>query len=125
MSCRFPGSPDPDRFWEHLKDNKDLISEVPSDRWDWQELYGDPQVEKGKTKSKWGGFIDDIDKFDPLYSRFLHWRPNLWIPNNVLLWKLPIMLWKMQESLFEKIKGTNTGVYSWGCVRSDYSVMVC
>ncbi|MEM0941733.1 MAG: Pnap_2097 family protein, partial [Bacteroidota bacterium] len=67
MSGRFPGSPDVETFWEHLQAGKDLITEVPKDRWDWQEYYGDPQQEQGKTKSKWGGFMEGIDAFDPLF----------------------------------------------------------
>ena len=48
MSCRFPGSPDPDRFWEHLKDNKDLISEVPSDRWIGRNCMATHRLKKGR-----------------------------------------------------------------------------
>lgn len=66
LSDRFPGSPDIDTFWKNLKDNRDLITEIPADRWDWQEYWRDASKEKNKTKAKWGGFINDIDKFDPL-----------------------------------------------------------
>ncbi|AXE29470.1 hypothetical protein DK842_05875 [Chromobacterium phragmitis] len=66
MAGVLPGSPDLERFWAHLEAGDDLISEVPPDRWSWQSLYGDPS-EGGKTRAKWGGFIEDIDKFDSLY----------------------------------------------------------
>jgi len=37
------------------------------ERWD-HELYYDPNRNKlGKTYCKWGGFIADVDKFDPLF----------------------------------------------------------
>ncbi|MGA8165562.1 MAG: SDR family NAD(P)-dependent oxidoreductase [Waddliaceae bacterium] len=67
MSGRFPGSENLQAFWQHLVSNHDLISEIPKSRWDWRTYYGDPLQEKGKTKVKWGGFIEDIDKFDPLF----------------------------------------------------------
>src|ERR1700721_969052 len=34
LSCRFPGSEDPDAFWRLLRDGVDAVKEVPSDRWD-------------------------------------------------------------------------------------------
>ena len=61
----FPGSPDLDVFWQHLETQKDLISEIPKDRWDWHEYYGEGKI--NKTKVKWGGFINDIDKFDAAF----------------------------------------------------------
>ncbi|ODS25133.1 hypothetical protein AB835_00250 [Candidatus Endobugula sertula] len=67
MSGRFPKSADLNELWEHLHCNRDLVSEVPDDRWDWRDFYGDPQQESGKTKVKCGGFMDDIDCFDPLF----------------------------------------------------------
>ncbi|MGY2288359.1 SDR family NAD(P)-dependent oxidoreductase [Pseudomonas sp. SDO528_S397] len=66
MAGVLPGSPDLERFWEHLYAGDDVISTVPPDRWSWEALYGDP-AEGGKTRAKWGGFIEDVDKFDSLY----------------------------------------------------------
>ena len=67
MSARFPGSNHPDAFWAHLQAGADLISEVPVERWDWRACWGDPMQEPGKTRAKWGGFIDGIDHFDPRF----------------------------------------------------------
>lgn len=67
ISGAFPGAPDLDTFWEVLSQGQDCISEIPQARWDWQDLYGDPHKEANKCNIKWGGFIDDVDKFDPLF----------------------------------------------------------
>jgi polyketide synthase PksN len=67
MHGRFPGSPDLDAFWRNLEADRDLISEIPADRWDWRRYYGDPLQEPGKTLVKSGGFITDVDRFDPLF----------------------------------------------------------
>ena len=48
MGCRFPGANNPEEFWQLLRSGKDAITQ--SDRWDG---------------SDWGGFIDDVDKFEP------------------------------------------------------------
>ncbi|MEM7132285.1 MAG: SDR family NAD(P)-dependent oxidoreductase [Chloroflexota bacterium] len=60
----YPQSPDLSTFWQNLVTDKELISEIPPDRWDWQAYYGDPALEKNRTKAKWGAFIQDVDKFD-------------------------------------------------------------
>ena len=60
----FPGAKNTDAFWQNLIEGKDCISEIPEDRWDWREYFGDPSKDKKKTNSKWGGFIEDVDKFD-------------------------------------------------------------
>jgi 3-oxoacyl-(acyl-carrier-protein) synthase/thioesterase domain-containing protein/acyl carrier protein len=64
MAGRFPGSPNLDAYWANLRSNADLICDVPPERWRWQDYYGDPQAEPGKTRARWGGFIEEVDKFD-------------------------------------------------------------
>lgn len=67
ISGCFPKAPDLDAFWQNLVDGTDCISEVPPSRWDWRELYGDARKEPNKTRIRWGGFVDGIDEFDPLF----------------------------------------------------------
>ena len=50
-----------------MKNSKDLITVIPEDRWNWEDYYGDPLKEVNKSNSKWGGFMKEIDKFDPLF----------------------------------------------------------
>ncbi|MCG6892799.1 MAG: SDR family NAD(P)-dependent oxidoreductase, partial [Desulfobacteraceae bacterium] len=65
----FPGSADLAEFWKHLESEADLITEVPPDRWHWPEvLEGLPDGEN-KRHLRYGGFIADVDKFDPLFFR--------------------------------------------------------
>lgn len=64
MSGIFPGAANLTQFWENLKNNYDSIQEIPKDRWDWQAYDGDPFLEPGKTRVKWGGFIEDMAHFD-------------------------------------------------------------
>ncbi|MBO0800066.1 MAG: hypothetical protein J2P31_14690, partial [Blastocatellia bacterium] len=63
----YPRSANLDEFWENLKQGRDLIDVVPPKRWDYQEFYDpDPTAaSEGKIYCKWGGFLDDYDKFDP------------------------------------------------------------
>jgi polyketide synthase PksN len=67
LSGRYPQAKDLNAFWEVLKEGRNCIIEIPRDRWD-QELYFDAERNKlGKSYSKWGGFLEGVDEFDPLF----------------------------------------------------------
>jgi acyl transferase domain-containing protein len=67
MACRFPGAPDLDAFWRLLRDGTDAIREVPPDRWDLRALYDPTGAEPGTMTTRWGGFLDRVDGFDPSF----------------------------------------------------------
>lgn len=67
ISGRYPGSKDIRSFWNNLKHGRNLITEIPEERWDWREFYHQDKQVPGKSYSKWGGFIDEVDQFDPLF----------------------------------------------------------
>jgi len=66
LGCRFPGANNPKEFWQLLANGVDAISEVPPDRWDLDNYY-DPEAPPGKMNTRWGGFLKDIDHFDPQF----------------------------------------------------------
>lgn len=63
MACRFPEADSPEAFWQNLKTGRDSITEFPGERWPTSDFYSAGGTEAGKSYSKWGGFIKDIDKF--------------------------------------------------------------
>ena len=67
LSGRYPQARNLNEFWENLKHGRDCISEIPKERWDYNLYYDPDKNKKGAIYSKWGGFIDDVDKFDPLF----------------------------------------------------------
>ena len=67
LSGRYPQSPDIEAYWRNLRDGRDCITEVPADRWDWRDHYSADRTQPDRHYCKWGGFIADIDKFDPLF----------------------------------------------------------
>lgn len=73
LAGRYPKARNVDEFWENLKGGKDCIEEIPKERWDYTAYFDEDKTKEGKIYSKWGGFIDDIDKFDPL---FFHISPK-------------------------------------------------
>lgn len=67
MSCRFPSAPSIEAYWQNLRHGRCSFREVPSNRWSIEQYY-DPRPETaGKSTSKWGAFVDDIDMFDALF----------------------------------------------------------
>ncbi|TAL41443.1 MAG: polyketide synthase of type I, partial [Methylovulum sp.] len=67
LSGRYPEARNLDSYWKNLRDGKDCIIEIPQDRWDWRAYYTEDRSAAGGHFSKWGGFIADMDKFDPLF----------------------------------------------------------
>ncbi|MCA9717194.1 MAG: alpha/beta fold hydrolase [Myxococcales bacterium] len=68
MGCRFPGGADsPESFWELLREGRDAITEVPRSRWNVDEFYAPSPGTPGKTYARHGGFIDDVEQFDPQF----------------------------------------------------------
>ncbi len=67
MSGRYPGADDLEQFWRNLESGRDCITEIPADRWDHSRYYDPTPGRPGKTNSKWGGFVDGVDRFDPLF----------------------------------------------------------
>ncbi len=123
MGCRFPGSPDLETFWQNLKENRDLISEVPQDRWDWREYYGDAKEDPTKTKSKWGGFISDIDKFDPLFFNISPKEAAWMDPQQRMVMEVVYHALQNAGIAAESLKGTDTGVF-FGVATADYAALL-
>jgi acyl transferase domain-containing protein/acyl carrier protein len=65
MACRFPGAPDAAAYWRLLDKGEDAVTETPPSRWRIEDYY-DPGLETpGKMSTRWGGYLDGIDQFDP------------------------------------------------------------
>lgn len=64
MSCRFAGADDCDSLWRVLRDGADVVGEVPPDRWDADRYYTPPPAIAGRMTTRWGGFLDAVDRFD-------------------------------------------------------------
>jgi polyketide synthase PksN len=67
LSGRYPQAINIEEYWKNLRDGKDCITEVPGNRWNWNEYYSEDRSKSGYHYSKWGGFIDGVDEFDPLF----------------------------------------------------------
>jgi polyketide synthase PksN len=123
ISAKFPMAEDIREFWRNLEDGRDCIGEIPAERWDWREYYGDPVKEANKTNIKWGGFIDGIDQFDPLFFGISPREAELMDPQQRLLM---IYVWKAIEDAgysAASLAGSRTGIFV-GTSSLGYSSLV-
>ena len=111
MSGQFPGAADLEEFWQNLVAGKDVITEIPPDRWDWKSIFGDPRHEANKTNVRWGGFIDDVTTFDPLFFRISPREAEAMDPQQRLLM---MYVWRAIEDAGYRpssLAGTHTGLF--------------
>nr|QEO74213.1 methyltransferase [uncultured bacterium] len=114
-----PQSEDLDVLWENLKDAKDLVTVIPEDRWNWEDYYGDPIKERNKSNSKWGGFMKEVDKFDPLFFGISPREAQMMDPQQRIFLET---VWKAIEDSGQKVSdlsGTRTGLFV-GVGSNDY-----
>jgi malonyl CoA-acyl carrier protein transacylase len=119
MGCRFPGAKDPQAFWQLLRDGKVAISEVPADRWDVDAFY-DPNMDShDKMNTRWGGFLEDTDQFDPSFFGVSAGEAAAMDPQQRLLLEVS---WEALENAGvapDKLAGSQTGVFV-GIITCDY-----
>ncbi|MEM8677428.1 MAG: SDR family NAD(P)-dependent oxidoreductase, partial [Cyanobacteria bacterium P01_G01_bin.67] len=121
MDCRFPGGADnPDAYWEMLKSGVDGIVEVPPSRWNIDEYFDDNPDAPGKMYTRYGGFIDDVDKFDPQFFGISPREAAAIDPQQRLLLEVTHNALENAGQSTAKLKGSKTGVYIGQCF-DDYS----
>src|SRR5688572_9305665 len=120
-ACRFPGgATQPEAFWRLLRNGGDAISEVPSNRWNI-EAYYDPNPEaSGKMYSRWGGFIDQVDQFDPQFFGISPREAMAMDPQQRLLLEVSWEALERAGLASDKLFGSQTGVFV-GLSTNDYS----
>jgi acyl transferase domain-containing protein/thioesterase domain-containing protein/acyl carrier protein len=121
LGCRFPGGAnDPEAYWRLLRDGVDAITEIPPDRWD-VDAYYDPDPEApGKMYTRYGGFLDKVDKFD---AQFFGISPREAVDLDPQQRLLLEVAWEALENAGQapdKLAGSQTGVFI-GVMENDYS----
>ncbi|WP_456356065.1 type I polyketide synthase, partial [Paenibacillus polymyxa] len=69
LSGRYAQAKNINDFWNNIQKGKNCIQEIPQNRWNWTDYFKGAKGTKGSIYTKWGGFIEDADKFDPLFFR--------------------------------------------------------
>jgi acyl transferase domain-containing protein/acyl carrier protein len=123
IGCHFPGGAHaPDLYWDLLRSGTDATREVPETRWN-ADRYHDPNPQKvGKMVTRRGGFLDEIDQFDPQFFGISPREANLVDPQQRLLLRTT---WEALEDggiSVESLAGTDVGVFVGGFTL-DYQLL--
>ncbi|MFS0762817.1 SDR family NAD(P)-dependent oxidoreductase [Peribacillus phoenicis] len=119
LSAKFPGANSVEEFWGNLMAGKSSISMVPPERWYWQKYHGDLN-QNGKSSVNMGGFISNIDKFDPAFFGISPAEAKLMDPQQRILLQ---QVWKALENSGHKpslLSGEEVGVFI-GSFTNDYN----
>ena len=123
LGCRFPGAENPEAFWQLLRNGNSAIARVPADRWDVDAYYDPKPGTLGKMYTRYGGFIDRVDGFDPEFFGISPREAERIDPQQRLLLEVT---WEALENAGiapSKLSGTQTGVFI-GCGNYDYGLLL-
>jgi 8-amino-7-oxononanoate synthase len=122
LGCRFPLANNPQEFWALLRAGIDGIREIPRNRWD-VDAFCDPHPgTPGKMYTRWGGFLDNVDQFDPGFFGIAMREAQRMDPQHRLLLEVA---WESLENAGippDSLTGTQTGVFI-GISNCDYRLL--
>jgi acyl transferase domain-containing protein/NADPH:quinone reductase-like Zn-dependent oxidoreductase len=123
MSCRLPQAPSVDAFWQLLRDGVSAVTEVPADRWDADALFDEDVASPGRINTRWGGFVDHVDRFDPAFFGISPREAAAMDPQQRLMLELA---WEGLEDagiVPGALAGSRTAVFV-GAIADDYATLV-
>jgi 8-amino-7-oxononanoate synthase len=123
IGCRLPGANNPQEFWKLLHDNVDAITEVPSSRWDLDTFYDPDPTQPHKMNTRWGGFLDQVDRFDPTFFGITPREANTIDPQQRLILEVAWEALEDAGQVPQHLSGSKTGVFI-GISSHDYSSLV-
>ncbi len=119
MAGRFPGARSPSALWRLLLDGGSAITEVPGSRWDIERIYDPRPGQPDKSYARWGGFIDDLECFDPAPFALTPREAELMDPQQ--RWLLQVAWEALDDAGLSGVgsRGRRVGVFV-GASYSDY-----
>ena len=120
VGCRFPGGvKSKESLWKLLVEGREGVVPVPADRWNVERYYDPEPGVAGKSIAMRGGFIDEIDQFDPQFFGISPREAPYVDPQHRLLLETA---WEAIEDaglVLDFEKGTDLGVFV-GISHNDY-----
>ena len=124
MACRFPGGANsPEAFWQLLHEGRDAVTEIPKERWNIEEYYDSNPDTAGKMSTRWGGFMDDVDQFDPQLFGITPREALTMDPQQRIILEVSWEALEHSGLAPDRLAGSNTGVF-FGICNGDYYQML-
>ncbi len=124
MACRYPGGvEDPEALWRLLDGAVDAVADTPADRWD-RDAYFDPTPgTPGKMITRKGGFLAQVDRFEPEFFGIAPREAATLDPQQRLLLETAWEALERAGQAPDGLVGSETGVFV-GITTSDYARIV-
>jgi acyl transferase domain-containing protein/NADPH:quinone reductase-like Zn-dependent oxidoreductase/SAM-dependent methyltransferase/acyl carrier protein len=123
IGCRFPGGiNDTESFWKLLVEGREAVGEVPPDRWNVDRFFDAELGLPGKSIARRGGFLEEIDQFDPQFFGISPREAPYVDPQHRLLLETA---WEAIEDaglVLDLERGTDVGVFV-GISHNDYQAI--
>ena len=123
MACRFPMAASPQAFWRLLCGGVDAITVAPRERWDAEALFDLDLTAPGKMNTRRGGFLAQIEQFDPAFFGISPREASQMDPQQRLMLELS---WEALEDaglVASELRGSRAGVF-FGVAWTDYAMLV-
>jgi acyl transferase domain-containing protein/acyl carrier protein len=123
IGCHFPGGAHTsESYWNLLCSETDATRIVPETRWNAARYYDPNPAKLGKMITRRGGFLSEIDQFDPQFFGISPREANLLDPQQRLLLRTT---WEALEDggiSADGLAGTDVGVFMGGFTL-DYQLL--
>lgn len=123
IGCQFPGgAEDPESYWRLLCSETDATGTVPESRWNAAKYYDPNPAKVGKMVTRRGGFLGEIDQFDPQFFGISPREAHLIDPQQRLLLRTT---WEALEDggiSADSLAGAEVGVFVGGFTL-DYQLL--
>lgn len=120
QACRLPGADTPEAFWRNLANGVESVSEVPATRWPIDNLFAPPPYQPGKSVTKWGAFLDDIQRFDAAFFNIPTAEAQIMDPQQRILLELAHETLEQAGYTAARRQGVRIGVFL-GIGQNGYS----
>ncbi|WP_173402092.1 beta-ketoacyl synthase N-terminal-like domain-containing protein, partial [Alkalihalobacillus hemicellulosilyticus] len=122
-ACRLPGDvTSPEEFWDMLLEKKDCVTDIPISRFDIEEFYDPNPDAVGRSYTKSGAFMKDVENFDHKFFNVSVTETRTMDPQQRLLLEVAYEAFHNAGYEKEKLRGSNTSVHI-GLANDDWRTM--
>jgi acyl transferase domain-containing protein/NAD(P)-dependent dehydrogenase (short-subunit alcohol dehydrogenase family) len=112
IGCRIPGEADnPESFWRLMLEGRDVIREVPRERWDIDAYYDPEPDTPGKMYARHGAFLSSVDRFDAPFFGISPREARSLDPQQRLLLEVSWEALEHANQAPDTLFGSRTGVF--------------
>ena len=123
FGCRFPQAATSDAFWQLLRQGRHGITTTPTQRWGSGASSHDDSSISAATTSQWGGFLNDIDEWDPDFFGIAGTEASHMDPQQRVLLEVAWEALEHAGIVPDTLARSRTGVFI-GITNNDYRRLV-